>query len=285
MAIDLRMGTEEKQNTPQKVIIKPTESGALISTYKNSTTQGYVTLHSEEINAYGNVIPNSLRSVLLRAEVTLLEKFLDRFGKEDQLPGRIVVKEFLESQIPDNYMSRLNKNLDYEDSIAPFVKRNGKDRVELTLGGERILRFTEYDATGNVKDEFIPNELIDSRPVTQRIEEIFEKTRIKPLTYEDLNLFSKRTIPSQIIQEISTSTKTEKINHGLEEKNLPRKQSFFEKSFGSVFISLVVVAYIGYIIIENDRIARMEGSSLWEQLMLLLAAIGIYAIYKTFKKR
>jgi hypothetical protein len=135
-----------------KVQIKPTETGALISTYKNNPAYGYVTLQSEEMSIEGGWVRNSVRTALLRAETPLLEKFVNAFGKAGAVPGRIVVKEFAESQLPENFKSRLNKNVDYEESIAPYVKRAGKDGIELTLGGERILRFTDYDASGNDQD-------------------------------------------------------------------------------------------------------------------------------------
>lgn len=223
MAIDLRMGANEKDSPPQKVRIKPTETGALITAYMNNKTNGFITLNSEEINVNGEVIPHSLRKALLRAEIQLLEKFVNRFGKEDQLPGRIVVKEFLESEVPEKYMSRLNKNLAYKDAVAPYLKRAGKYggllEAALTLGGERILRFTDYDGSGNVKDELILNTFT----ATQIMEQIFEDTRFKLPTYEDLNLFSKRTLPSQIIQDESPSAITEKTNKSIVDK----KDRFF----------------------------------------------------------
>ena len=45
-----------------------------------------------------------------------------------------------------------NKELAYEDAIAQYVKRAGADGQELTVGGERILRFTSYDANGSDTD-------------------------------------------------------------------------------------------------------------------------------------
>jgi hypothetical protein len=87
----------------------------------------------------------------MRAEVPLLEKFVAS-SKGLTLPGKIVVNEFLEDQIPESYSARLNKNVDYETSINPYVKRAGKDGVELTLGGMRILRFTSYDPSGLSQD-------------------------------------------------------------------------------------------------------------------------------------
>lgn len=141
-----------------KVTIKPSETGSLISAYKNNPEYGYITLSSEEITTDNGWVRNKMRSALLRAQVTLLEKFVQAFGKGGTIPGRIVVKEYVESEVPENYTSRLNKNLSYEDSIASYVKRAGKDGIELTLGGERILRFTDYDGSGTQVDVVVAHD-------------------------------------------------------------------------------------------------------------------------------
>ena len=266
MTINLSMGANEKDSPPQKVRIKPTETGALITAYMNNSTCGYITLNSEEMNANGEVKPNSLRAKILRAEIQLLEKFIDRFGKLDQLPGRIVVKEFLESQVPKDYMSRLNKNLTYEDSIAPYVKRAGKDGELLeaarTIWGERILRFTDYDDSGNVKDELIPNELINTLTATQRMEQIFEDTRFKLPAYEDLNIFSKRTIPSQGIQDKSPSSITEKTNKSVVDK----KDRFFPEDmtlwdYVKALLTIIVFIVLGIFLLGEVLGLINSGSS------------------------
>jgi hypothetical protein len=153
-----------------KVQIKPTETGALISTYKNNPNYGYVTLQSEEISVDTNGwVRNSVRTALLRAETQLLEKFINHFGKSGAIPGRIVVREFTESQLPENFQSRLNKNVDYEDAIAPYVKRAGKDGVELTLGGERILRFTDFDASGAEQDVRVAHDNVSAVSASRNV--------------------------------------------------------------------------------------------------------------------
>jgi len=141
-----------------KVQINPSETGAIINAYKNNPAYGYITLQSEEMTTEGGWIRNKVRSALLRAETALLEKFVQMHGKTGTIPGRITVKEFVESELPENYQSRFNKNLDYEDAIAPYVKRAGKDGFELTLGGERILRFTDYDPSGSSADQTVAHD-------------------------------------------------------------------------------------------------------------------------------
>lgn len=144
------------------VFIKPSETGAIINAYKNNPQYGYIMLQSEEMSIEGGWVRNKVRSALLRAEVALLEKFVQVSGKTGTLPGRIVVNEFLESELPEHYKARLNKNLPYEEQIAPYVKRAGKDGVELTLGGERILRFTDYDASGKNQDVRVQHDNVDA---------------------------------------------------------------------------------------------------------------------------
>jgi len=142
------------------VSIKPGKDGAIISVYKNNADYGFITLNSSEMSVSADGwIRESSRSTLMRAEIVILEKFVAN-SKNLTLPGKIIVNEFLESQIPESYSSRLNKNVDYETSISPYIKRAGKDGVELTLGGERILRFTSYDPSGLSQDARIAHDNI-----------------------------------------------------------------------------------------------------------------------------
>lgn len=133
-------------------IVPASETGALVQTYKSNPAYGYIMLASEEMSIDGGWVRTKKRSTLLRAETELLHKFVATVGKTGAIPGKIVVREFLESQVPENFKSRYNKNVSYEEQIAPYVKRAGKDGIELTLGGERILRFTDYDASGKEQD-------------------------------------------------------------------------------------------------------------------------------------
>lgn len=135
-----------------KVFIKPAQDGSIINIYKSNPEFGYIQLQSEEMTIENGWVRTKTRSALLRAETKMLEKFVQNYGKSGNIPGRIVIREFLESELPENFRARLNKNLDYEDAIDPFIKRAGKDGVELTLGGERILRFTDYDTNMTTQD-------------------------------------------------------------------------------------------------------------------------------------
>jgi hypothetical protein len=142
----------------RNVQITPSKEGQLITVYKNNSEYGYITLSSTELSTDSRGwIRESKRSTLMRATVDLLQKYI-AMNKSLTVPGKIYVEEFLESEVPDSFKERFNKNVDYETQIKPYIKRAGKDGVELTLGGERILRFTSYDPTGTIEDSKIAHD-------------------------------------------------------------------------------------------------------------------------------
>lgn len=145
----------------RNVQITPSKEGQLITVYKNNSDYGYITLTSTELTTDARGwIRESKRSTLMRATVDLLQKYI-AMNKTLTVAGKIYVEEFLESDVPDSFKERFNKNVDYETQIRPYVKRAGKDGVELTLGGERILRFTSYDPTGTIEDVKIAHDNTD----------------------------------------------------------------------------------------------------------------------------
>lgn len=146
----------------RNVQITPSKEGQLITVYKNNSDYGYITLSSTELSTDSRGwIRESKRSTLMRATVDLLQKYV-AMNKSLTVPGKIYVEEFLESEVPDSFKERFNKNVDYETQIRPYIKRAGKDGVELTLGGERILRFTSYDPSGTIEDSKVAHDNTDA---------------------------------------------------------------------------------------------------------------------------
>lgn len=140
-----------------QIVVNP-KSGSIITAYKTNPEYGYLQLQQSAITiGPDGWIRENKRVCLLRAETELLKSFVAG-NKNLQVPGKIVVREYLESELPDNMRSILNKNVPYEEAIAPFVKRAGADGNELTLGGERILRFATYDATGEMPDVLVQHD-------------------------------------------------------------------------------------------------------------------------------
>ena len=139
-------------------IVANAKSNNLVTGYKNNPEYGYIQLEQTAMSIASNGwIREQKRVCILRAKVDLLKSFVNA-NKSLQLPGTIVIKEYLESDLPEAIMETLNKNVDYETRIESFIKRAGVDGDELTLGGERILRFSNYDSSGQDHDVLIQHD-------------------------------------------------------------------------------------------------------------------------------
>ena len=137
-----------------KVKITPNgKTGSIITAYAKNPEFGYVQLTQSTMIIDGGWVRESKRSALLRGKVSLLEEIVKMY-KGQVVPGQLVVKEYVESAVPQEMRARFlnNEALTHEEQIAPFVKRAGEEGPELTLGGERILRFTLWDQAGTDVD-------------------------------------------------------------------------------------------------------------------------------------
>ena len=141
-----------------KVFIAPSETGALVNAYQSNPEYGYITVKSEELQLVSGSVRRRSRSALIRGEVKDLTAFVKTFAKAGMLDGKIVVREFLESELPASYKARISTKMEWEDAIASYVKRAGQDGIECTVGGERILRFADYDPTGQEQDMFVQHD-------------------------------------------------------------------------------------------------------------------------------
>lgn len=136
-----------------KVQIVPVKStGKVVNAYESAPETGYIQLEQSAIVQDGSWMREVKRSCLLKASVEVLEKFVTA-NPSLTLKGNLVVKEYLESDLPADMAKKyLRKDVTHEEAIANYVKKAGADGPELTVAGERILRFTEYDATGEAHD-------------------------------------------------------------------------------------------------------------------------------------
>jgi hypothetical protein len=145
-----------------QVSIVPSKEGNTVSAYASNPKFGYIQLSQSAIQIDGGWMRTVKRSALLRAETATLVAFVSQ-AKGLLLDGKIVVKEFLESELPADVASKyLNKDVSFEEAIAPYIKRAGAEGVELTLGGERILRFSNYDPSGNDPDVFVSYDNVEA---------------------------------------------------------------------------------------------------------------------------
>ena len=158
-------------------IVANAKTSNLITGYKNNAEYGYIQLEQTAMTIASNGwIRESKRVCILRAKTDQLKTFVN-MNKSLILPGKIVIKEYLESELPESIIETLNKNVDYETRIASFIKRAGVDGDELTLGGERILRFSNYDQSGTEADVLIQhdNVVVKSGAVAQLSQETVEE--------------------------------------------------------------------------------------------------------------
>ncbi len=139
------------------------EKGVMVNAYPSNKEFAWVLLTQKKIVvADGGWIRESVRTTLQRGSTALLEKWLSSYAfNAYQLPGNIVVEEYLEDAIPaDVAKANLRSDLTFEDAIAPYLKRAGKDGVELKRDGKRIVKFTKWDPTGSVMDVTISHDNI-----------------------------------------------------------------------------------------------------------------------------
>ena len=153
-------------------IVVNSKSNSLITNYKSNPEYGYIQLQQTAITIGADGwVREQKRVCILRATTAILTSLVAQY-KNLQMPGKIVTKEYLESELPETIANQLNKNVDYETSISTYVKRAGTDGEELTLGGERILRFSTYDATGNEADKLVAHDNVvikNTKTVTEAV--------------------------------------------------------------------------------------------------------------------
>ena len=296
----------------KSVRIVPNHKGELIHVYADFKEFGSVTLVSNEVareDGFNKLYQQ--RKYILSDRIESLQELVDTIDEDNIIPGRLVVKEFREKEIPKEYQERLNKNMLYEDSLKPYIKEVVIMALESYIPsslfeaskyypknqGQRIIRFIDYDRTGEEQDVILRMDKIPLPKFTPITTDNIKSTNsrdtssLKKSTESNVNQklnSTSKSVDAEKTQQINAQLKNSeegKVINNYDVKTKARNTSWFEKLFGTILIPIIVIAYIGYIIIENDRIARMEGSSLWEEMMLLLSAIGIYAIYRTFKKK
>ena len=141
------------------VRIMPNKAGAMFTAYDSNPEYGYIRL-SESVRSINNgFISVKEKSCLIRGKVSDLQGLI-KDAKYGTMPGRICVQEYLESEVPDHIVNVIHndKAMTWEDAIKSYVKRAGNDGMELTYGGERIIRYSFYDETGTSADVKVQND-------------------------------------------------------------------------------------------------------------------------------
>jgi hypothetical protein len=132
-----------------QIKIVPSENGTLVRTYANNAEFAYVVLESSDISFANGWIKESKRTCLLRAKTHLL----NMFASQPNIPGRIHIQEYLENGIPAHVQkANLRDDVSFQEAISTFIKKAGSDGPALKIGELKILRFTQYDPTGQSVD-------------------------------------------------------------------------------------------------------------------------------------
>jgi hypothetical protein len=144
-----------------QIVPNPT-TGSLITPFENKPDYGYLQLSQTSLITEGIWVRERKRSTLLRAKCDVLERFV-RLNKTLSLTGNIVVKEYVESQVPEDiYQQFANKSLPVSEALDSYVKRAGQDGIELCVDGERIMRFSVYDPSGKDTDIHVQHNNTDA---------------------------------------------------------------------------------------------------------------------------
>jgi hypothetical protein len=142
------------------VNVKANAQGGVVTPYQGNPAFGFVILESVETVMQNGWLQEKSRSTIMRGATEMLSK---HFTIGQQLAGKIAVTECLEDDIPAQCASQLQKDLPFEEQIAPYLKRAGSDDAPiLTAGGKRILRFTSYDASGATMDTRVQHDNVDA---------------------------------------------------------------------------------------------------------------------------
>lgn len=135
------------------------ETGNKVTPFKRNPEKGYIILEERTEDYSMGWFNEEVRSCVVKGNLTLLDKIVSK-----PLYGRIVIREYLESEILDSdsensiIPSEIKRYLENDKNYQSSIKRTAKDGIELTLNGDLIFRFSTYDPTGLVEDRFIDHD-------------------------------------------------------------------------------------------------------------------------------
>lgn len=130
------------------------KSQKIVTPYEGNPKFGFIQLKSVEQVIHNNWLQMKERTTILKGE---FEKLESAFQSVTTLAGKIAVTECTEDNIPVEISSQFNKTQDFEEQIKGNIKRAGENGPVLVQDDKRILRFTNYDATGLQNDVRVPH--------------------------------------------------------------------------------------------------------------------------------
>ena len=150
-----------------KVTLTPIKGQTgLINLYELSNDgvqRGYILAVQEKIEMGRQFCDTVVRTAFIKGTVKTLESIVREHPKR-VLEGKIVVQEFLESEVPaDLYKEFANKKEeDVSLRLSGFYKQSKTvadiPGIELTVDGENIVRFSYYDASRQEMDVIVKHD-------------------------------------------------------------------------------------------------------------------------------
>jgi hypothetical protein len=129
------------------------------------TSLAYLDLCVDVFEIHLNHLEIYTRRTKMQGEVGNLKKILAKYQNSSYLiPGKIIVKEYSEDDIPEDLkkLHNLNHSITFEEQIYPFLKRRGNNTVLRDQNGKRILSFYEYIEIDSVaKNDLLINAEFD----------------------------------------------------------------------------------------------------------------------------
>lgn len=130
------------------VTITPTKEGNLVTPYSGNAEFGYLMLSQSKSTFDAGWLKEVTNRTIIKGSTAALEGFVQS-NPSLELPGNLVVKEFVEGNIPEQIAkAHFDDSLTYEEQIEGYIKRAGSEGPALVVGDKKILRFILWDNTG-----------------------------------------------------------------------------------------------------------------------------------------
>lgn len=115
------------------------DAGMVIVPSQNNPEYGYIRVEQKTIEIVNGWTVPRVKSALIKGKLEDLQAL--GFAKDQELPGKIAIKETLEPTNPNNV---------YQD-----MKVAGLTKISCTFNDQPIYRTAVYDSTGKIEDVLI----------------------------------------------------------------------------------------------------------------------------------
>ena len=130
-------------DTSEQVYTVPAENGELIRPY-GDTGYGYIELKANTIMPTKEGEERATKIAHIRGTREILDLFTEQYVVGDKVHGSIVIKEFLENEIPAKFKDFFNKKKRYEEAIQEYLKCSPQTSQPIISNGQRVFRFGVY---------------------------------------------------------------------------------------------------------------------------------------------